>query len=101
MKSPAVSTSHEPFHHVVFENDHMRIFNVELPPGESTLLHRHDHDYHVVIVGAADIEDQAENEEPQRVHYSGGEVVSGHSGHVHQVTNVGSQPFRNFGVEVK
>lgn len=101
MKTEAVSTTHEPHHRVVFEDDHVRIFNVELPPGESTLLHRHESDYYVVIVGAADIEDQAENEEPQHVHFDGGEVVTGHSGHVHKVTNVGAQPFRNVGVEMK
>ena len=36
-----VPVSKEPRHHVVFENDHFRILNVLLPPGDTTQYHVH------------------------------------------------------------
>jgi Mn2+/Fe2+ NRAMP family transporter len=45
MKTEPVPARQEPFHRIVFENDHVRIFNVELPAEESTLLHHHESEY--------------------------------------------------------
>lgn len=101
VKNQPVDTGQEPFHNIVFENEHVRIFNVELPPRQSTLLHQHNYDYYAVIVGAGDIEDQDVGEAAHPVHFNGGEVVTGRRGHVHKVTNVGAQTFRNVAVEVK
>jgi hypothetical protein len=35
---------------VLFENDRIRVWDMTLEPGESTQLHRHDHDYIFVYV---------------------------------------------------
>ena len=34
---------------VLFEDDHVRIWEMKLEPGEHSDLHRHDHDYYLVI----------------------------------------------------
>ena len=35
--------------HVLFEDENVRIWEMELAPGEHSDLHRHDHDYYLVI----------------------------------------------------
>lgn len=35
---------------VLFENDNVRVWELDLAPGESSAIHRHDHDYILVIL---------------------------------------------------
>jgi hypothetical protein len=35
--------------HVLFEDDHVRIWEMRLEPGEASDLHHHEHDYYLVI----------------------------------------------------
>lgn len=42
--SAQVPLSQEPRHHIVFENAQFRILNVDVPAGDTTLMHLHDHD---------------------------------------------------------
>jgi len=35
---------------VLFEDDHLRIWEMKLEPGECTDLHTHEHDYYLVIM---------------------------------------------------
>jgi beta-alanine degradation protein BauB len=35
---------------VLFENEHVRVWEMDLAPGESSAVHRHDHDYILVIL---------------------------------------------------
>ena len=37
---------------VLFEDDNVRIWEMKLEPGEASALHRHDHDYYLVIFSA-------------------------------------------------
>jgi len=49
----------EPRHRVTFENAQMRIFDVNLPPGETSLDHRHDRDIVTVsMTGGTEIRTQ-------------------------------------------
>ncbi len=97
----AVDVANEPHHHLVFENERVRVFNVDIPPHSSTLLHRHANDYGVVIVGPAEVEDKVPGEPPRRKSYKGGEIHSGHRGFTHTVKNLGDHPFLNVVVELK
>jgi quercetin dioxygenase-like cupin family protein len=38
----------EPFHRPVYQNQYVRILDVSFPPGQTTLLHTHSHDYAAV-----------------------------------------------------
>jgi len=40
-----VALADDPYHSLRFENDHARVFEVELPPQKTTLLHKHGHDF--------------------------------------------------------
>ena len=36
---------------LLFENDRVRVWDLQLAPGQSTGLHRHEHDYLYVVIG--------------------------------------------------
>lgn len=36
-----VPVSQEPRHHIVFENDRVRVLDVHIPPGDTSLMHKH------------------------------------------------------------
>src|SRR6266496_586448 len=40
-----VEITAEPHHRLALENQYVRVFKVDVPPHESTLMHRHRHDY--------------------------------------------------------
>jgi len=54
-----VPLTKEPQHRVTFENSQMRIFDVNIPPGETSLDHRHDRDIVTVsMTGGTEIRTQ-------------------------------------------
>jgi hypothetical protein len=46
----------EPHHHLVFQNDLIRLLRVLIPPGNATLWHEHDFDYVVIAVNGTKIQ---------------------------------------------
>ena len=36
---------------LLFENERVRVWDLQLAPGQSTGLHRHEHDYLYVVIG--------------------------------------------------
>ena len=45
----------EPSHHLVFENEYVRVFSVEVAPHSETKYHQHDRDYVWVALGDSKI----------------------------------------------
>ena len=92
---------------VVFENDRVRIWNLHLEPGERSAVHRHDHDYILVLVSgdriAAEPEPDTAGPVTERLE---AEVVPGASvylerGGVETAVNVGRQPYVEVIIELK
>src|SRR6202166_4927840 len=51
-QAPAVITmDQEPHHHLSLQNDYVKVFNVEVSPGDSIVLHRHDQDTIAIAIG--------------------------------------------------
>src|SRR6202030_161008 len=48
-----VPISEEPHHRLVLQNDFARVYNVTVPPLDTTFLHQHDVPYIYVTLGAA------------------------------------------------
>src|SRR5689334_1661157 len=46
-----VAITAEPHHHLLLENQQVRVWLAEVAPHDSTLMHRHDHDYAFVSIG--------------------------------------------------
>ncbi|MCR9097216.1 MAG: hypothetical protein NXI30_23605 [bacterium] len=89
---------------ILFEDDRVRIWEMRLEPGESSALHRHEHDYYLAIFsgdliagvfpeGAGDpvvVELPAE-----------GNTVAVPKGGLEWAVNIGTRPYREVLVELK
>lgn len=96
----AVEITDEPFHHLVLENEYVRVFHVEIPPGRPTLLHRHRHDYVFVSLGASEVRNAVEGKEPVTLKLADGEARLVAGGFAHVARNLGSTPLRTLAVEI-
>ncbi len=97
--TPAIDVSAEPSHHVVLENDYVRVLKVEIAPQTATLLHRHSHDYVYVALGDSHFSNEVEGKPPVDVSVADGEVRFTQGNFAHVVKNLMDQPFRVVAVE--
>lgn len=104
LAAQVVPVGQEPHHPVVFENAFLRVLDVNIPPGTTTLDHRHDHDLLIVSVGAADTRTRAPGADwgptrPRRV--LGETSITEYVGQpgVHAIRNVGVDPYRLIAIE--
>jgi len=93
-----VEITAEPLHHLVLENEYIRVFKVEVAPHSSTLMHRHRHDYVFVTLGDARVSNGGKP--PVDIKLSDGETrfVPGNFAHI--AKNLSDQPFRNVTIEL-
>jgi len=90
-----VSLADEPHHHLVFQNNFVNAYYVEVPPHESTLVHRHEFDYIFVSLGPADIINAAVGKPELHQTLKDEEIHFARGGLVHAAQNLGDKPFRN------
>jgi quercetin dioxygenase-like cupin family protein len=90
----------EPSHHLVLENDQVRVFKVEVAPQASTLMHRHDHDYIYVTMGDTHLSNQVEGKASAEVKLSDGDTRFTPGNFAHIVKDLSDQPFRNITIEL-
>jgi len=95
-----VETTTEPHHHLVFSNDQVRVFNVEVAPHDQTLLHRHLHDYIFVTIGASEITNRVVGKDPVTVKLTDGDTHFLPAPFEHAVANPSDKPFRNVTIEL-
>jgi beta-alanine degradation protein BauB len=91
----------EPHHTILLENDYVRVYQVNLKPGESTLLHQHDRDYVVVTLDTSNIRNQRDGEEPKDWEFLEEDTRFVRGGYAHVATNLGDKLYRNITVELK
>ena len=46
-----ITMDQEPHHHLALHNDYVKVFNVEVSPGDSIILHSHDQDTVAIAIG--------------------------------------------------
>ena len=90
---------------LLFENERVRVWDLQLAPGQSTGMHRHVHDYLYVVIGDGQLQAaDAEGTRGKARNRQDGEVVfnalDGEDA-VHEALNVGVGPWRNIIVELK
>lgn len=94
----------EPRHRLVFQNAHVRFFDVELPPAYRGVMHIHHHDGVFVNISASETEAQDWDAEPVRrpPRTPGESYFIGYAGRpkAHRVSNVGAQPYRVTDTEI-
>ncbi len=87
---------------VVFENEHVRVWEVRLEPGETQTWHKHQHPYLIVGVEGADNRmDFLDGSEPRHMQETPGRVVFRDAGKVHMLTNEGTTRYVNRLIELK
>ena len=100
----AVAIEQEPRHRLVFENEHVRYFDVELEPGYQSLYHWHRSDGVFVNISSAPTIAQDFGQEPvQRGERAIGEtyfIDYGTRPKAHRVSNPGSTPYRVIDTEI-
>lgn len=94
-----VELTAEPHHHLVVENKNVRAFAFSVDPGQSTLVHRHGHDYVSVFIGDGQFLNAKEGAQPVPVSFKDGDVKFTPP-LVHAVTDTGSGPARNATIEL-
>lgn len=90
----------EPKHHVVFENEFVRVMDASLPPGSATLFHRHERDNVPVVVSGGRVADERPPAAPKEADLSPGGSWFAKGGYSHRVVNVGGTTVRFIDVEV-
>ena len=74
----------EPHHHLVLENDYVRVFRVSVPGHGATLLHQHDVPYLYVSLGPADVINAIQGRPEVHIVMADGQVgySPGHFAHI-------------------
>jgi quercetin dioxygenase-like cupin family protein len=99
-----VPLTKEPRHRVTFENAQMRIFDVNIPPGDTSLDHRHDRDIVTVsMTGGTEtrIQNTAQPWTTRGPRPLGDATVAEYAGKPgsHKVENTGKSAYQLFAVE--
>ena len=97
---PAVPLSQEPHHHLILQNDYTRVWDVTVAANESTLMHRHDHDYVAVIMTPSHVQNAVEGRPVTTGRAGVGEVRFTTAPMTHRLTDMSQRPFRNFIIEI-
>ncbi len=90
----------EPKHHLLFENEDVRAYDVIVPSGEATLFHVHALDYVYVVLGDAKLESEVQGQQPADLPVTFGAARFTAGPITHRVKNVGTTPFHNITVEL-
>jgi quercetin dioxygenase-like cupin family protein len=99
--APEVELTSEPSHHLALENEHVRVFQVEVAPNAATLLHRHRHDYLFVTLGDSHVENEVADKPTVELKLADGETRFTPGNFAHIARNLSDRPFRNVTIELK
>src|SRR2546422_10340909 len=94
-----VEITAEPHHRLALENQYVRVFKVDVPPHESTLMHRHRHDYVFVTLGASEVSNEVAGKPPVTLKLKDGETRFTPGNFAHIAKNLTDAPFRNVTIE--
>lgn len=95
-----VEITSEPRHHLVFQNEYVRVFDVTVAPRDTTLVHRHNHDYLFVTLGDSDVVSARPGEKPVSLLLKDGEVRFTPGNFAHAAINNSDHPFHNITIEL-
>lgn len=94
-----VAITAEPHHHLVLENEQVRVWRAEVAPHDATLMHRHEHDYVFVSLGESDVENTVQGKPPATLKMHDGETRFSPGGFAHIARDLADTPFRALAVE--
>jgi mannose-6-phosphate isomerase-like protein (cupin superfamily) len=98
--TPEVEITNEGNHHLVLENELVRVYQVEVAPQQATLMHWHRHDYFYVTLGDSDVSNEVKGKAPVELKLKDGQTGFSPATFAHIARNLGSRPFRNVTIEL-
>ena len=100
-----VPVSVEPRHHERFKNEYLRVMEVIIDPGDTTLFHTHELDLAFAVIRGAEIKNEVPNNpEAAILRFDTGVVrYSEYQGkpYIHRVTNRGAEPYWLIAFEIE
>ena len=85
----------------LFENDKVKVWHLNLAPGESSAWHVHDLDYITIVINPGTLRRESEGEVPEDLENPVGRVQYRKAEKAHRVTNTGATHYRNTLIEIK
>jgi len=100
-QAPAVPTmDHEPHHHLALHNDYVKVFNVEVSPGDSIILHSHDQDTVAIAIGDQLVTVGIPGKPDVHQKNADAQVRLQRSGYIHSTRVDGGTPYHTVAVEL-
>ena len=87
--------------HVLFENDHVKVWQNNLEPGESSDWHLHTTNYLFVATQHGNLKVEFEDGSAHATELQLGQVVMGEKDSIHQLSNVGDKRYTSVIIELK
>ena len=102
MLSPADIAANPIGTELIYEDERIRVWRIELAPGAVADFHTHELDYTTVVVDGDVVERPNEDGTTDRITVQPGQLMRWYDGtQRHGLKNGGTKPFRNVIVEVK
>lgn len=95
-----VEITAEPWHHLVLQNDWVRVFKVEIPGHGATVLHRHRHDYFIIALADSSVASEIAGKSATSLKLKAAEIRFAEGGFAHVARNLAEVPFPHVDVEV-
>ncbi len=95
-----VAATEEPHHKLVLENTYVRVFRVNVPAHEATLVHRHDLPYVTVSLGANDFMNAVAGKPEAEVLQKDQQIGYSKGGFAHAIRPLHDSGFNNITVEL-
>jgi quercetin dioxygenase-like cupin family protein len=86
---------------LLFENEHVKVWEMTLAPGEASALHRHDRPYVMCIVAGTRIDADLVGKGHLQIPVRPGSVLFVPPGETERAINGGSTPFHEILIELK
>ena len=103
-QSDVVPVAQEPRHRLALEDEYMRLFDVRIPPGDTTLYHSHQRDsIYIPLSGYANLVNQERGKAAKPLSIKPGDVAfAEHSKatFTHRVSNLGTEEFHVIDIEL-
>ena len=102
MTTPAEIAANPIGTELIFEDERVRIWRIDLEPGGVAAFHTHELDYTTVVVEGEVVERPNDDGSVDRLDVAAGNIMRWYQGtRRHGLKNVGAIPFRNVIVELK
>jgi len=98
--SGVITMDQEPHHHLALKNDYVKVFNVEVSPGDSIVLHRHDQDTIAIAIGEQLVTVGIPGKPDIHQKNADAQVRLQASGYIHSTHVDGATPYHTVAVEL-